>query len=78
MKIELLEGCTYSMEIDNTEFVNLPKDKQKEIAHKLIDAADECTLQSFIENVCHTKGEIKDLGHCETCGEWNERYTLNI
>lgn len=78
MKIELLEGCNYSMEIDNIEFVNLSKDKQKEIAHKLIDIADECTLQDFIEDICHTEGEFKDLGRCETCGEYNEKYTLNI
>ena len=78
MKIELLEGCDYSMEIDGTEFVDLPYDRQKEICRKLIDRADEAILQSFVEDICHSTGTIEDLGYCETCGEYNERYTINI
>lgn len=78
MKIEYQEGCSYSMEIDDKQFVELTKEQQKEVCHKLIDIADISSLQRFIEMVCQDKGEMEDLGYCETCGEYNERYTINL
>lgn len=78
MKIKLLDGCSYSLEIDGTEFIELTPEKQQEVCHKLIDKVSESTLQKFIESTCYEIGTFEDLGHCDTCGAWNERYTVII
>ena len=54
------------------------KIEYQEVCHKLIDIADISSLQRFIEMVCQDKGEMEDLGYCETCGEYNERYTIKL
>lgn len=78
MNIEYQEGCSYSMEIDGTQFVELTEEQQKEVCHKLIDIADTYCLQRFIEIVCQDQGKMEDLGYCDTCGEYNERYTIKL
>lgn len=78
MKIEYQEGCGYSMEIDDKQFVELTKEQQKEVCHKLVDIADAYCLQQFIETVCQDMGTMEDLGYCETCGSYNERYTIEL
>lgn len=78
MKIEYQEGCSYSMEIDDKQFVELTKEQQKEVCHKLVDIADTYCLQQFIETVCQDMGTMEDLGYCETCGSYNERYTIEL
>lgn len=78
MKIEYQEGCSYSMEIDDKQFVELTKEQQKEVCHKLVDIADAYCLQQFIETVCQDMGTMEDLGYCETCGSYNERYTIEL
>lgn len=68
----------YSLDIDGEEFVDIDYDKQKEICHKLVDKVSEGVLQRFIENACIEMGEYKDLGQCETCGEYIDKYVINI
>ena len=78
MKIELLDSCSYSMEIDGTEFVKLTPEKQQEVCHKLVNKVSKSTLQILIEDACYEIGTFEDLGHCDTCRAWNERYIVII
>ena len=71
-------GNDYSLYIDGEEFVDIDYDKQKEICHKLVDKVSEGVLQRFIENACTEMGEYEDLGCCETCGEYIDKYTIEI
>ena len=68
----------YSLDIDGKEFVDIDYDKQKEICHKLVDKVSEGVLQRFIEFACIGMGEYEDLGYCETCGEFVDKYVINI
>lgn len=50
-KISYLNGCTYSMEVNGTEFVDLDKEAQKELCLKIFNN-DDCsflTMVDFIE-----------------------------
>lgn len=38
----------------------------------------ECTMQTLVESFLEDKGCYKDLGYCETCGSYNEEYTISI
>lgn len=77
MRITYIDGH-YSMDIDGEEFVNIDYDKQKKICHKLVDKVSEGVLQRFIENACIEMGEYADLGQCETCVEYIDKYVINI
>lgn len=68
----------YSLNIDGKEFVDIDYDKQKEICHKLVDKVSEGVLQRFVELACAGMGEYEDLGYCETCGEFVDKYVINI
>lgn len=38
----------------------------------------ECTMQTLVESFAEDKGTSKDLGYCDTCGSYNEEYTIEI
>ena len=79
IKMEITYICNdYSLNINDKEFVDIDYDKQKEICHKLVDKVSEGVLQRFIEFACIEMGEYKDLGYCETCGEFVDKYVINI
>lgn len=46
-KISYLNGCTYSMDVNNTEFVDLDKDTQKELCFKIFNNED-CSFLSMV------------------------------
>ena len=77
MRITYTDGH-YSLDIDGEEFVDIDYNRQKEICHKLVDKVSEGVLQRFIENACIEMGEYEDLGRCETCGEYIDKYTIEI
>lgn len=77
MRITYTEGH-YSLDIDGKEFVDIDYNRQKEICHKLVDKVSEGVLQRFIENACIEMGEYEDLGQCKTCGEYIDKYTIEI
>lgn len=79
IKLEITYTCNdYSLNIDGKEFVDIDYDKQKEICHKLVDKVSEGVLQRFVEFACVGMGEYMDLGYCETCGEFVDKYVINI
>lgn len=78
MKIEYITGH-YSMTFNDVEFVDLTKEQQVKIVHKLVDKVkDSAILQEIIERIMESIGDYKDLGTCDTCGDFIEQYTLNI
>lgn len=80
MKIESVTGCTYdSLTVDNIETVDMDKEAIKDVIKKLIDREDDLgTLQSILMDLVETQGEFEDLGHCDQCGDWITKYTLEI
>lgn len=80
MKIESVTGCTCdSLTVDNVETVDMDKEAVKDVIKKLIDKEDDLgTLQSILIDLVETQGEFEDLGHCEQCGDWITKYTLEI
>lgn len=80
MKIVYLNGCTYSLEVDGTEFVSLSKEKQTEVCKRIIDSG-KCSvssMQSFVEQFVEDNGTAKDLGYCEQCGSYNDEYKVKL
>lgn len=80
MKIESVTGCTYdSLTVDNIETGDMDKEAIKDVIKKLIDREDDLgTLQSILMDLVETQGEFEDLGHCDQCGDWITKYTLEI
>lgn len=80
MKIESVTGCTCdSLTVDNVETVDMDKEAVKDVIKKLIDKeGDLGTLQSILIDLVETQGEFEDLGHCEQCGDWITKYTVEL
>ena len=80
MKIESVTGCTCdSLTVDNVETIDMDKEAVKDVIKKLIDREDDLgTLQSILIDLVETQGEFEDLGHCEQCGDWITKYTVEL
>ena len=80
MKIESVTGCICdSLTVDDVETVNMDKEAVKDVIKKLIDREDDLgTLQSILIDLVETQGEFEDLGHCEQCGDWITKYTVEL
>ena len=80
MKIESVTGCTCdSLTINGVETIDMDKEAIKDVIKKLIDREDDLgTLQSILIDLVETQGEFEDLGHCEQCGDWITKYTVEL
>ena len=80
MKIESVTGCTCdSLTIDNVETIDMDKEVIKDVIKKLINREDDLgILQSILIDLVEFQGEFEDLGHCDQCGDWITKYTLEI
>ena len=80
MKIESVTGCTCdSLTVDNVETVDMDKEAIKDVIKKLINREDDLgVLQSVLIDLVEFQGEFEDLGHCDQCGDWITKYTLEI
>ena len=80
MKIESVTGCTCdSLTVDNVETVDMDKEAVKDVIKKLTDREDDLgILQSVLIDLVESQGEFEDLGHCDQCGDWITKYTLEI
>ena len=80
MKIVNITGCTCdSLTVDDVETVDMDKKDVKEVIKKLVDREDDLgTLQSILMDLVETRGEFEDLGHCDQCGDWITKYTVEI
>ena len=80
MKIESVTGCTCdSLTIDNVETVDMDKEAIKDVINKLINREDDLgVLQSILIDLVEFQGEFEDLGHCDQCGDWITKYTVEL
>ena len=80
MKIESVTGCTCdSLTVDDVETVDMDKEAVKDAIKKLINREDDLgVLQSILIDLVEFQGEFEDLGHCDQCGDWITKYTLEI
>ena len=80
MKIVSITGCTCdSLTVDDIETVDMDKKDVKEVIKKLVDREDDLgTLQSVLIDLVETRGDFEDLGHCDQCGDWITKYTVEI
>lgn len=80
MKIESVTGCICdSLTVDDVETVDMDKEAVKDVIKKLIDREDDLgALQSILIDLVETQGEFEDLGHCEQCGDWITKYTVEL
>lgn len=80
MKLEYTDGCVCtSLTVDGKETVDMSKEELKEVICKLLDKeSDLGVLQDIWRDLVMSQGEFEDLGHCEECGGYITRYTLEI
>ena len=80
MKKESIIGCNCdSLKVDNVETVDMDKEAVKDVIKKLINREDDLgILQSILIDLVEFQGEFEDLGHCDQCGDWITKYTLEI
>ena len=80
MKIESVTGCICdSLTVDDVETVDMDKEAVKDVIKKLINREDDLgILQSILIDLVEFQGEFEDLGHCDQCGDWITKYTLEI
>ena len=80
MKLEYTDGCICtSLTVDGKETVDMSKEELKEVICKLLDKeTDLGVLQDIWRDLVTSQGEFEDLGHCEECGDYITRYTLEI
>ena len=80
MKIESVTGCTCdSLTVDDVETVDMDKEAVKDVIKKLINREDDLgVLQSILIDLVEFQGEFEDLGHCDQCGDWITKYTVEI
>lgn len=80
MKIESVTGCTCdSLTINGVETIDMDKEAIKDVIKKLIDREDDLgVLQSILIDLVEFQGEFEDLGHCDQCGDWITKYTVEL
>lgn len=80
MKLEYTDGCICtSLTVDGKETIDMSKEELKEVICKLLDKeSDLGVLQDIWRDLVMSQGEFEDLGHCEECGDYITRYTLEI
>lgn len=75
--------CDKDLEFDEDEEAKLEAmdyDELKKLCNSSIDT-DECsesTMQKLIECFAENNGTCKDLGYCDTCGSYNDEYSIKI
>lgn len=80
MKIVLIDGCGYSLEVDGKEFIDLTAEEQIKVCEKILNSklCTESTRQSFVEQFVEVTGDVEDLGYCEQCGSTNDKYNIEL
>ena len=80
LKIESVTGCTCdSLTVDYVETVDMDKEAVKDVIKKLTDREDDLgILQSVLIDLVESQGEFEDLGHCDQCGDWITKYTVEL
>lgn len=80
MKLEHVSGCVCdSLTIDDVETADMGLDELKSKTLKFVESiSDLSVLQSILISISELTGEYEDLGHCEQCGDFISKYTVEI
>lgn len=80
MKLSYTDGCTCtSLTVDGKETADMTADEMKiSIQAMLNREKDTAVLQQIWKSLVESQGEFEDLGHCDQCGDWITKYTLEI
>lgn len=80
MKLKMVTGCTCdSLTVDGRESTDFDNDESKVVIDKVCDwLKSHSELQQLLKYVLDYHGEYESLGHCEQCGDFIDKYTLEI
>ena len=82
MKLEYVSGCICdSLSINGKEEIDLTDEQRKQVIEKIgvfISKASPDKLNYMLQYLVPEFGEFEDLGHCECCGDWITKYTLEL
>jgi len=80
MRLQHTERCTCgSLTINDVETVVMSMDTVKSVLKTLIDKEDDfAVLQELLIHIIDSKGDCKDLGKCECCGDYVMEYILEV
>lgn len=70
--------CDKGEDIEEVSFKSIAELEEQSKAILYQTDCSECTMQTLVESFLEDKGCYKDLGYCETCGSYNEEYTISI
>ncbi len=57
----------------------MDKEDVKTVIKKLVDNENDLgLLQMMFEYLMESQGKYENLGQCESCGDYIERYTMDI
>lgn len=80
MKLSYTDGCICtSLTVDDVETVNMEMRDVKNVICKLVNSEKDLgTLQQVFCRLMESQGVYEDLGQCSCCGDYVDRYTLEI
>lgn len=81
MKLEMVQGCICdTLEVDGEREVDLTKEQRDKVIDKVCEFLktknDGCN--QLLQMVLPLYGEYEDLGHCECCGDWVDKYSIDL
>lgn len=80
MKLEMITGCICdSITIDGKELSAMNDFKKRIVLNKVCDwLKHNAELSQLLKYVLDYHGEYESLGSCEQCGDFIDKYTLEI
>lgn len=79
MKLRYVTGCVYnSLSVDYQQFIDMSLEERKEILHKLVDNANDATLQQMFIEYMENEAKCHMSDPCECCGDLIFEYNKEL
>lgn len=79
MKIEFYKLCTCeTIDVNGVDLLELTESQRRFVIDKAINTLKKEELFCLLAYICERFGKFIPLGICEQCGDYNEKYTLEI
>lgn len=80
MKIEYVYGCVCdSLTIDGVETVDMNIKDVRDCVLSIISRTNDLSLlQGILIDVAELDGNYEDLGHCDQCGDYINKYIYEV
>ena len=80
MKLEYIDGCTgESFTIDGKDLHSMSSGFLKDLIYKAMKKCkNDNAFFDILRILVTTMGKWEDLGKCEECGDYNDKYTLEL